>query len=72
MKITKISMFSGTINTMEIPVTMSQMNDWLSGKLIQEAMPNINAEQREFIMTGVTPEEQKLMFDLPPDKWPAI
>jgi len=61
-------MFSGKINTMDLPVTMSQMNDWLSGKLIQDAMPNLSVEQREFIMTGLTPEEQTKMFDSIEDK----
>ena len=57
MLITKKSMFSGEWNTMDIPVTQSQIDDWESGTLIQDAMPNISADNREFLKTGVTPEE---------------
>ena len=57
MLITKKSMFSGEWNTMDIPVTQSQIDDWESGTLIQDAMPNVSADDREFLMTGVTPEE---------------
>ncbi len=57
MFITKKSMFSGEWNTMDIPVTQSQIDDWESGTLIQDAMPNISADDREFLKTGVTPQE---------------
>jgi hypothetical protein len=30
--------------------------------LIQEAMPNLSADDREFIMTGITPEEWNSAF----------
>ena len=30
---------------------------WLDGMLIQAAMPNLDADQREFVKTGITPEE---------------
>ena len=57
MLITKTSPFSGNTNVMEIDVTQEQIALWESGTLIQNAMPNISADEREFIMTGVTPEE---------------
>ena len=57
MLITKKSMFSGEWNTMDIPVTQSQIDDWESGTLIQDAMPNVSADDREFLKTGVTPQE---------------
>ena len=57
MLITKKSMFSGEWNTMDIPVTQSQIDDWNKGALIQDAMPNVSADDREFLKTGVTPEE---------------
>jgi len=41
---------------MEIDVTAAQMLDWECGTLIQYAMPNLNADEREFIMTGITPQ----------------
>ena len=37
--------------------------DWdLGGKLVQNAFPYLNAEQREFLMTGITPEEWEQLF----------
>lgn len=55
-------MFTGKTNTLDIPVTQDQLDNWYRGALIQDAMPNLTAEQREFIKTGVTPEEWKETF----------
>ena len=57
MKITRTSMFSGVTRTLDLPITEEQIEAWNAGTLIQEAMPQLSAEDREFIMTGVTPEE---------------
>lgn len=63
MLIVKKCPFSGYINRWEIPVTEAQLKSWNDGALIQNAMPNLSAEQREFIMTGITPTEWKKTFD---------
>lgn len=63
MKITMKSPFTGTINTLEIDVTMKQIEAWHDGALIQDVMPDVSADEREFIMTGITPEEWKEAFD---------
>ena len=57
MLITKKSAFTGIEHTLEIPVTQAQLDLWNSGVSIQNAMPNISAENREFIKTGVTAQE---------------
>tara|TARA_R110002049_G_scaffold278743_1_gene457582 strand:+ start:292 stop:492 length:201 start_codon:yes stop_codon:yes gene_type:complete len=57
MIITKKSMFTGQWHSMDIPVTQSQIDAWESGTLIQDAMPNVSADHREFLKTGVTPDE---------------
>jgi hypothetical protein len=57
MKITRRSMFSGVERTLEIDVTEEQLQKWQDGMLIQNAMPNLTAGEREFIKTGVTDEE---------------
>ena len=49
--------FTGVMNFMEIDVTGVELADWHDGKLIQHAMPHISADEREFIMTGITPEQ---------------
>lgn len=62
MVITKVSAFTGKEHTREINVTQEQINKWKAGMLIQEAMPNVPPDDREFIKTGVTPEEWKEVF----------
>lgn len=57
MKITRKSILSGTIRTLDIDVTDEQMVAWRSGELIQKAMPHLSDDDREFIMTGITPDE---------------
>jgi hypothetical protein len=62
MKITRTSMFSGVTRTLDLPVTQEQLDAWTAGTLIQEAMPQLSADQREFVMTGVTSEEWDVEF----------
>ncbi len=63
MKVTKTSPFTGKETTLEIPgLTEQMLNDWKGGMLIQRAMPGIRAEHREFLMTGITPEEWDATF----------
>ena len=40
---------------------------WQSGELIQVAMPNLNDDQREFLMSGITPAEWETIFEEPED-----
>lgn len=62
MEITKRSPFSKKLNTRNIPVTQAQLLVWEKGELIQNAMPNLSADDREFLMTGITPEEWEATF----------
>lgn len=76
MLITRVSLLTGETSTMDIPVTQDQIDELVKTtykwyhptKLIQEAFPDLTAEQREFIMTGSTSEEwAKIMYD--PDEY---
>lgn len=62
MKITRYSLLSGKLHSMEIDVTNEQIRNYLDGMLIQRAMPNISNEEREFILSGITPEEWNRTF----------
>ena len=62
MLITKTSPFSGNTNIMEIDVTEEQIALWESGTLIQNAMPHLTPDEREFIKTGITSEEWDSAF----------
>ena len=72
MKITRTSMISGVERTLDLPVTQEQIAAWEAGTLIQEAMPQISADQREFILTGITAEEWDVEFGTDEeDSWKA-
>jgi len=57
MLITRKSLISGNTNTMSLPITEEQYNAWEQGTLVQVAMPHLSPDEREFVMTGITPEE---------------
>ena len=51
------SPFSGKSHEMEIDVSEKQITLWMEGALIQDVMPNLTPDEREFIMTGITAAE---------------
>tara|TARA_R110000796_G_C14272517_1_gene401475 strand:+ start:273 stop:497 length:225 start_codon:yes stop_codon:yes gene_type:complete len=57
MEITKQSPVSGNFNTMDLDITEAAIGAWRAGMLIQDAMPNLTADEREFIMTGLHGDE---------------
>ena len=64
MLIIRTSPFSGNTNSMEIEVTQEQLSSWqVDGILIQDAMPHLTPDEREFIKTGITPEEWDSAFN---------
>ena len=62
MKITKTSTLTGNTNTMELDITDEQIAKWESGTLIQLAMPHLKPEEREFLISGTTPEAWNELF----------
>jgi hypothetical protein len=62
MLITRTSILSGKTHSLEIDVTQDQINNWNSGALIQNTMPHLTADEREFIKTGITADEWDEMF----------
>ena len=63
MLIYRTSTLSGNASSMDIDVTLEQVASWEQGELVQNAMPNLSADEREFIMTGITPAEWNEMFN---------
>jgi hypothetical protein len=57
MLITKTSSLTSKTHQMEIDVSEKQITLWMEGALIQDVMPNLSPDEREFIMTGITPAE---------------
>ena len=62
MQIVRTSRISGNTNVMDIDITTDQFLSWINGSLIQDVMPDISADEREFIMTGITPDEWDAEF----------
>ena len=57
MLITKTSVMTGEKNEMLLPVTNEQIERWEGGALIQDVFPHLTPSEREFLISGVTPEE---------------
>ena len=57
MMVTRKSMMSGEVRTLNLDVTNQQLERWRAGELIQNVMPKLTPSEREFIITGVTDEE---------------
>jgi len=55
-------MFTGIERTLDLPITEAQLSEWEAGTLIQKAMPELSADEREFVMTGVTAQEWATEF----------
>lgn len=59
--IIRTSPFTGTRNAYSFGIDADTfgkaLSEWQSGELIQNAFPMLDADEREFIMTGITPEE---------------
>ena len=60
--ITRTSLITGKVTTREIRgVTQGEVDDWVINRearpLIQSAFPSLSEDDREFIRTGITPEE---------------
>lgn len=68
MLITRTSELTGKTHRMELDVTNQQMMDFISGRgLIQNIFPNLTPPEREFIKSGITPQEWEEMLTPPED-----
>jgi len=58
MQITRTSALTGKVHSREIKCQQVQLDLYASGKyLIQDVFPMLSDDDREFIKTGITPEE---------------
>jgi hypothetical protein len=66
MQITKTSILTGNINTREIDITEEQFAQVQSrretGTPIQKIVPHLSADDREFLINGITEEESDFYF----------
>lgn len=75
MKITCLSSFSGEFNTLEVDITLDQYVDWQNARdngsyaFVQDHFPHLSEDIREFLISGVTPDEWDHLFgELPDDE----
>lgn len=65
-RLSRKSMISGKDNVMELPIEEYMykicLEKYQGGALIQDAFPMLSDEHREFIKTGITPEEWNAIF----------
>lgn len=60
--IEKTSKATGNQNTMEIMLDLADYDKWLAGGLIQDCLPYLTAAEREFLLSGMTPQEWDYFF----------
>ena len=53
MLITRTNPFNGTVNTRDLDITLEQVAAYEAGALLQNAFPNLSADDREFFKTGI-------------------
>lgn len=60
------SMVSGIIHERDIQLNPMDFAKYEAGMLIQRAMPYLSEDDREFIISGITPEEWDSLY--PPEE----
>lgn len=64
MLIRKTSRISGTVSTMDLDITSEQWARIEAGiELIQNIVPHLSSDEREFLITGITPQEWDKLFN---------
>jgi len=58
-QVTRQSVLTRKMNTMELPILQEHLDiyDKIGGFNVQDIFPQLDAEQREFLINGVTPQE---------------
>jgi hypothetical protein len=66
MLITRNSPLTGKDTTLDLPVTRAQLDEMnlppQKRRYVQAIFPDLSNDEREFIKTGYTPEDWKVMF----------
>jgi hypothetical protein len=67
MLVTRTSQITGNVATLDLEVSQAQLDRidvrYYTKELVQNIVPDLSAEHREFLMTGVTPEEWNELFN---------
>lgn len=64
MKISRVSPLTGKTNVMDLDIDPSTLQRWLQGEgFAQDMFPQLSADEREFLISGYTPENWATLFD---------
>lgn len=57
--IRRVSSITGKVNCMELLISDAQWIEWTSKnpRMVQDVFPNLSNEEREFLLSGITPQE---------------
>ena len=63
-QVTKQSVITRKMNTIELPITQEHLDmyETVGDILVQDAFPNLDIGQREFLISGITPQEWNETF----------
>ena len=65
MTFSKLNPITGRRVTRALDISREQYDAWLAGTLIQDAFPNLSPAEREFIKTGIAPDDWAELFGEP-------
>jgi len=73
-QVTRQSVLTRKMNTMELPILQEHLDiyDKIGGFNVQDIFPQLDAEQREFLINGVTPQEWNKYIGDFNDEWRSI
>jgi hypothetical protein len=64
MQVTKQSRISGKVSSMDLNITSEQLDRVNLGiELIQNIVPHLSSDEREFLITGIAPDEWNELFN---------
>ena len=62
-RVTAKSIIDGSVSSRSMIVTPEQLEAYFeSGELIQNSLPQLNEDDREFLVTGITPDSWQDLF----------
>lgn len=62
MKVSQVSPVTGQYNSMDLPITLKQLAEFRGGQPLQKVMPDLTDDEREFLISGCTPEDWKTIL----------
>jgi hypothetical protein len=62
LRVTRTSILTKKVHVRDLRITADQWAAWRNGGLVQNTMPHLTPDEREFLLTGATQEEWDAVF----------